>query len=1060
VIRSVFVILVALAATRLSGQTFNFRTYKEEEGLPQNYIYHISQHPGGRLLCSTGEALCAFNGHEFTVLSPAELTENFVSSHLVDRAGRIWIAHRNGGVSLLLNGKTIRFSSGPLADSPVCCIVQSNRATVIAASATSGLFRLDTSGHATAVSNSPRAITCVQSLSDESFLVGSAEGLYKVEVHGDKAVSVKIPGINSETPRQFSQAFHFPHAYWMLTQENAVYLLTVTSRSCVVRGRIDEKILGDQIATCIMGGSGSGLWIGVQGNGALRLSFGKRTPVSVVSVQTINAHNGLTSGQIQTIFEDREGGIWFGTFGDGLIQRPATRFVYYGARESLAGTNVTAICPISPEVLWIGSANGVSLYDRVSRSSETPAALRGLNDARITALCPGFSDDLWIGTSGQGLYIYDTVARKLRKSSGRLDPTTVNCIFREPGRMLVGSTQGLYVVNQLSNDTTLLGTNEGLLHNNVLHAFTDSQRRTWISSHGAPPYYIKEGTIVPFRNIRGLSSYNINSVCEDQNGDIWIATDGDGAFRYRGKEFSWYSTGNGLLSNFCAGIKVDRNRTLWITHKSGITEKSGSRDQFSRHTAKRGLLFNQNNINAIAEDPQRNIWFGTTAGLVFYQTRGRSTRDVKPTIEITSVRVNDKPYDPKSSIEVPYGEYELDIGFNSISLSDPTAIHYRYRISDADSAWTETDARSITFPKISDGKFRFQVMAHNRENGQYSAIAQFSLHVMPPVWKKVWFYVVLFIVLTVVTYVIVQIRTRRLRKTQLMLQLKVKQKTFLLQREKQAVETIKVELEHKNKDITDSINYAKRIQNSILPPDELFSELFGEDYFVLFKPKDIVSGDFYWAASLDHQIQGKNPLSIAAVVDCTGHGVPGAFLSIMANDFLRQSIVRTDVLLPHDILNFVNANVSSHLNQSSKTQIRDGMDIAIIAIDRPNMVLYFSGANNPIYISRQVGDTVDQVILTATKQAIGMVTEETVPFALREFRLMKGDCIYLFSDGYADQFGGPNNKKLSYKRFREILLACFELPMNQQKKCLEEEFEKWKDGSPQTDDVCVMGIRI
>jgi serine phosphatase RsbU (regulator of sigma subunit) len=222
-----------------------------------------------------------------------------------------------------------------------------------------------------------------------------------------------------------------------------------------------------------------------------------------------------------------------------------------------------------------------------------------------------------------------------------------------------------------------------------------------------------------------------------------------------------------------------------------------------------------------------------------------------------------------------------------------------------------------------------------------------------------------------------------------------------------------------------------------------------------------VSGDFYWAAQLNVNNNTNMPLVLAAVVDCTGHGVPGAFLSIMANDFLKQSIVDPDVQTPSEILDFLNEKISSHLNQaSSKNKMRDGMDIALIGIDKPKRKLYFSGANNPIYIFREVNGVIDQIILTATKQAIGLISEETVKYAIREFNLVKGDIVYLFSDGYADQFGGENNKKLTYKRFRELMVAAFHLPMAEQKSFLEKAFDDWCANTDQIDDVTVMGIRI
>ena len=198
------------------------------------------------------------------------------------------------------------------------------------------------------------------------------------------------------------------------------------------------------------------------------------------------------------------------------------------------------------------------------------------------------------------------------------------------------------------------------------------------------------------------------------------------------------------------------------------------------------------------------------------------------------------------------------------------------------------------------------------------------------------------------------------------------------------------------------------------------------------------------------------------MIDCTGHGVPGAFLSILANDFLKQSLTVKNVNTPDEILNFLNESVSSHFNQQgSKRRIRDGMDIALIGIDYLNYRLYYAGANNPIYIFRQAeNDCVEEIIVKATKQAIGSEAEQTVPYKLEEIDLQKGDMIYLFSDGFADQFGGPKNKKLTYKAFRTILAEAYPLEVSQQKEYIEAKLEEWKDGTEQTDDVCVLGIRI
>jgi serine phosphatase RsbU (regulator of sigma subunit) len=287
------------------------------------------------------------------------------------------------------------------------------------------------------------------------------------------------------------------------------------------------------------------------------------------------------------------------------------------------------------------------------------------------------------------------------------------------------------------------------------------------------------------------------------------------------------------------------------------------------------------------------------------------------------------------------------------------------------------------------------------------------------------------------------------------LEQRVKERTRLISEQN-------VVLEAQKEEIISSIRYAKRIQDSLLPAEEVLTELFDDNYFVYHKPKDIVSGDFYWAAPVTTSGDKPYRLSLAAVVDCTGHGVPGAFLSIVAGNFLKQSLTETTVNNTAEALNFLNEKIIQTLNQTSKTEtvVRDGMDVAIIAIDYVANKLYYSGANNAVYIFRTTDDKPEVTILQPTKQSIGAVTENIKNYDLQSFQIQAGDTIYLFSDGYADQFGGERDKKLNYKRFREILETACEMPMSLQKNYLDTCFEAWRGTTEQTDDVCVMGIKI
>ena len=269
-------------------------------------------------------------------------------------------------------------------------------------------------------------------------------------------------------------------------------------------------------------------------------------------------------------------------------------------------------------------------------------------------------------------------------------------------------------------------------------------------------------------------------------------------------------------------------------------------------------------------------------------------------------------------------------------------------------------------------------------------------------------------------------------------------------------------IEEKNKDITDSINYAKRIQQAILS-DKTEIKKYLPESFVLFKPKDIVSGDFYWFTHRDG-------ITFIAAADCTGHGVPGAFMSMIANSFLNEVVNERDVLQPDLILNGLREKIIKSLRQTGESmENRDGLDISFCAV-KGNTLLY-SGANNPLWIIRNMdtnsefddkasikNDKYKLVELPPDKQPIG-IHPKPHPFSLKTLQLVKGDAVYLFSDGYADQFGGPKRKKFMYRNFAELLLTIHDQSMDEQKKTLDSTIENWRGGMEQIDDILVLGFR-
>ena len=262
------------------------------------------------------------------------------------------------------------------------------------------------------------------------------------------------------------------------------------------------------------------------------------------------------------------------------------------------------------------------------------------------------------------------------------------------------------------------------------------------------------------------------------------------------------------------------------------------------------------------------------------------------------------------------------------------------------------------------------------------------------------------------------------------------------------VQRKKVIIEIKQKEINDSINYAKRIQQGILPPESFIYDCLPKS-FVLFIPKDVVSGDFYWLEKVGSKIY-------FAVADCTGHGVPGAMVSIVCSNALTKSLFEDNISSPAKILDNARVVVENRFERSGD-DIKDGMDISLACLDTNTNKLLWSGANNPLWIVRKNKDIVEEI--KATKQSVGKVIDSQ-PFKEHEVQLDKGDSLYLFSDGFHDQFGGGKGKKLMKGKMKKLILSLSNDSMKNQKSALENEFNSWKGDLEQIDDVCVMGIRI
>lgn len=387
---------------------------------------------------------------------------------------------------------------------------------------------------------------------------------------------------------------------------------------------------------------------------------------------------------------------------------------------------------------------------------------------------------------------------------------------------------------------------------------------------------------------------------------------------------------------------------------------------------------------------------------------------------------------------------------------------YRYWLEGNDRNWTPwSDRTEFTYTNLSRGDYLFKVQAKN-VYGIESEIGTFEFTILPPWYQTVIAYILYVILAITLIVIIVKLYTRRLMMENIRLEGIVAERTAEVVRQKE--------------ELTDSIEYASRIQRALLPSEKILYETLPK-HFILFKPRDIVSGDFYWMT------QKENKIFICAA-DCTGHGVPGAFMSMLGISFLNEIVIKSGITQSNQILDELRDYVMESLKQTGEgeDETKDGMDLALCVIEKEKRRVQFSGAYNPLYFVRPLTDKEKKMVeknqeldvpqgdlynnnyllqqTRGDKMPIGISSKNNEPFSLHEVDMKPGYTLYMFSDGYVDQFGGPEGKKFMAKAFKKLLLEVQDYPMEEQGKILNDTLIEWQGELPQVDDIIVIGIKL
>ncbi len=408
--------------------------------------------------------------------------------------------------------------------------------------------------------------------------------------------------------------------------------------------------------------------------------------------------------------------------------------------------------------------------------------------------------------------------------------------------------------------------------------------------------------------------------------------------------------------------------------------------------------------------------------------------------------------------ELIYKNNNINFEFAALSFDNEKENVYSFYLEGFESSWSDwTTESKKSYTNLNEGTYTFHIKSKN-VYGKEGEEDTYTFTILPPWYRTSWAYIAYGIGAIVLVYFITQISVRRLKRAKERLEAIVINRTAEVVAEKEEVEKQKKIVEVKNKDITDSINYAQRIQQAILPLPEDFSKVFPAS-FIYFQPRDIVSGDFYWFYTSKRK--DKNWVYIAAA-DCTGHGVPGAFMSMIGNTLLNEILNEKQIYETDQILNHLHIEVRAALKQdTAQNTTNDGMDIALCRIDLDTLELQYSGANRALYIFKNTPQGVDFVDIKPNKFPIGGYQAETTrSFTPHLIQLKQNDTFYIFSDGYADQFGGVSNKKFMVKRLQNELIAMQNLPMSGQKFLVQKLVMDWKGDAEQVDDILMIGVKV
>lgn len=1074
----------------VNAQQINVSIFNADNGLPQSQVNCLFQDSYGFLWIGTQDGLACYDGYTFKLFShnPVDslsIANNYIYSIVEDKNRNLWVGTRAG--ASVYSRVEARFTNyyfdsndpkSPLSTGVYDIIL--DKSGTIWLKTVDALHRFDVKSkgfkqfpHFNNVFNAPSEFDIAPLIedSDGTIWLGSKDGLFRFNKETCEFTQIGIGRSFRDACNRVISIFEDSKGTLWIGTEDGLYICDRDKNRCTkyvnnisrikLSGNIIEFI-GEDFDGTIWFGTENGLTM-LDPNGHMR---------SVTEV--ISNGNVLRTTDVVSVVRDKSKVLWIG------IQSGLIKWSYYNQRfksfskdkegaNLFAGNVVASILTEPDNTIWVGTWGtglfrfnpGLGTIHSYTSNSKT----RKIVDDFVHVLFQQKDGRILIGTRN-GIMAYNSD----KKQFIEIKPRGKERVFKNnrvyaidediEGNLWVATRMGLHFIPKHGEVKTFLPNSDDsikILSSEVRDVIVDSKGFIWAAtSNGLSCLHpslksIEQYTKAKRYNGKSLNTNDIFCLHEDKEGNIWVGTSaGIHKFDRETKTFSIFTDNRNLVNGLIYAIEEDENGRIWLSTNRGIVLLNAQANFVRGFSTNDGLLSNEFNLGASYKSSDGTMYFGTIMGFNFFNPDSVRLNYEHPKVAITRIDVMGKNGElmvfptGSSKIKITEGFKFLNIEFSSLDFNFPERNEYRYKIEGYDDRWNEIGSKhSVSFTNLEERTYVFKVMGSNSDRVWAKEPQTLKIVVTAPLWRSKIAFILYAVMGLLIISGYIGYRNRNLSKINKLL----KEREFVLNE----LEDQKEVLEVSNKSITDSIHYAKRIQEAIMPSINVFKSIL-PDSFILYMPKDIVSGDFYW-------INETHNKTFIAAVDCTGHGVPGAFMSIIGIELLRNITSIEGIDDAAEILNKLSISIyetfSSGINEEG-VKVKDGMDVAFCVIDREYNTLQFAGAFSNMYLVRR-GKLIE---INGDRYSVGATTDEgNMLFSSYYIPLQPQDMIYILTDGYVDQFGGIEGKKFKLRRFRHLLLNMHRLPLEMQRKYLYDTITTWRGMQEQVDDILVIGIR-